>query len=141
MRVGRSGEYRIFEQVFPGAGKFAARQYMCGLRGGEIASAHHIHLAAWMQLGRGSDRNRRNVQLLQRQHQAESGYLIVGQRVRGHFPTLGGGQPHVGRLGHQIADRQNQSAGFDDHTVAGAMTSENTGGKCVFGDDRAQLDH
>ncbi len=139
MRMSGSGEYRFLEQIFPRAGKLAPRQHARRLRRSEILRAQDMDFAAGAQLRRRAERNGGRIQFLQRQHQAESRHLIVGQRVSRNFPAGGIGEPHVRGFRHQVADGQHQTARIDDHAVADALRSQNARGKGVLGNIGAQF--
>ncbi len=125
-------ENRVVEQILPIAGEF--------LPGDDIrldrppgSVGKHDGIA---DLGTRciAEVQRGQIELAQRLHQAESGFLVVGQRMRRNHAPITGRQPDFLGLGDQIADGEHQPVFADDHAAAFAQAAERPGGEGVFGD-------
>ena len=89
---------------------------------------------------RRAERQRRQIELGQRLHQAEAGLLVDAERVARRDAAVAEMQPDGFGLGDQIADGQHQAV-VDQHAVAGALGAKRVGGEGVGRDDRMQADH
>ena len=141
VRMRGRGEDRLVEHVFPVAGEFllgddAGRDRVMPAAG----AADHDALA---DRGRGrlADLERRHVELGERLHQSESGFLVIAQHVTRHRAAVVECDPDRIRLGDQITDRQDEAVAANEDAIAGALGAERFRGEGVRRHDGAQADH
>jgi hypothetical protein len=134
------GEDRLVQQIFPVTGEFLLCCDMAGNRPRAPAGAAHHDAVADFGSARGAKRQRIEIDMAQRLHQAEAAHGIEAECVAFHHPAVAKMQPDGFRLGNQIADRQHQPV-VDHHAIAGALGTQRIGAEGVGRDDRVQADH
>ena len=120
----RRGEDRFVEHVFPITGEFLLGDDACGDRVLPPAGAAKDDALADRSRRRLPEFERRHVELGERLHQAEAGFLIVAEHVAGHRTPVAQRQPDRVRLGDQIADGQDEAIAANDDAVTGALGAE-----------------
>ena len=135
----REGEDRVLEHVFPIAGEFLPRGDARRDRAGAAAGAAEHDALADLRLGGRADRQRRQVELGQRLHQAEAGLLVDRERMARRDAAVMHVDPDGLGLGDQVADREDQAVA-EQHAVAGALVAERLRGEGVGRDDGMQAD-
>ena len=134
------GEDRLVEHVFPIAGEFLLGGDAAGQRARAPAGAADHDALADLGAARRADRQRRQIELAERLHQAEAGLLVEAERMALHHAAVAEMQPDGFGFGDQIADGEHQAV-VDQHAVAGALDAQRLGGEGVGRDDRMQADH
>jgi hypothetical protein len=114
------GEDRLIQQVFPIAGEFLlGRDLACDRARASAGAADH-HAVADLGGGGRAERQRIEVEVAERLHQAEAGFEIEAERVAFHHAAVAAMQPHRFGLGDEIADGQHQPV-IDHDAIAGAL--------------------
>jgi hypothetical protein len=85
-----------------------------------------------------AQRQGRQVQRLQRLHQAEAGHRVDAQHMARHAHAVVAGEGDLLGLHDQVAHGQHQAAGVDHRGVADAVHAQAGGGEGVLGDARLQ---
>ena len=88
-----NGEDRLVQHVFPIAGEFLLGGDAAGERARAPAGAADHHPLADLGRLRRADRQRRQVDLAQRLHQAEAGLLVEAERMAFHHVAVAEMQP------------------------------------------------
>ena len=134
------GEDRLVQHVFPIAGEFLLGGDAAGERACAAAGAADHHAFADFRRFRGADLERRQIDLAERLHQAETGLLVEAERMALHHAAVAEMQPDRFGLGDQIADGEHKAV-VDQHAVAGALDTERVGSEGIRRNDRMQADH
>jgi len=140
VRVGRRHEERFFQIVFPIAGERRPGEQPARLGVGAAAGARGDDPVFAAKQTRVSNRQRRQVQWLERVHQAKSRRLVGAEDMSRHAASIACGEDHLVRFGDQVADRQNQAFDADDDSVADAVCAKRLGGRCAIADSGLQRD-
>ena len=136
----RIGEDGVVDQIFPIAGEFLPRGDVAGERTRAAAGAADDDALAGLRLLRGADRQRRQIDLAERLHQAETGLAVEAERMAFNDTPVAEMQPDGLGLGDQVADGQHQAI-VDQHAVAGTFGAEGLGGEGVRRNDGVQAEH
>ena len=102
------GEDRLIQQIFPIAGEFLLGRDLAGDRSRASAGAADHHAVADLGGGGRAKRQRLEIEIAERLHQAEAGFEIEAERVALHHAAVAEMQPDGFGLGDEIADRQHQ---------------------------------
>ena len=124
VRMGRRREDRLVEHVFPITGELLfGDDAGCN---GMLAPAGAGDDDPLAKRGgrRLTDFKRRHVELGERLHQPESGFLVVAEDVTGHRAPVVQREPERVRLSDQVTDGQNEAVAANDDAITGALSAE-----------------
>ena len=136
--MGWRGEQGLIEHVFPVAGEFALGDDFRLERVRAAAVADDDDFGAGSDGGGRAPLKRSHAERTERQYQAKTGALVVGERVPLHYGAAVRGEPNRLGFGNEVADCQDQAVFPYHHAIAGAFGSQNRGGERVFRDFGAQ---
>src|SRR6516225_10128537 len=133
--VGRGGEDRLVEHIFPIAGEFlpgrdARRDRMMASAG----SPDHDALAN-SRFSRRPDRERRKLDSRQRLDQPKTGLLVVAEHVARRWAAVAESKPNLLGFGNQITDREYNAVFADEDAIARALGAECLGREGVAWND------
>ena len=134
-------EYRFVKQVLPVARELAFGHDLCG-DGAAAVSVTGYNNRITRHGCRGlADFNRCRIEGRQSSYQAETGLVVVGHRLAGHFFAVRGSQGDRGGFTDQIPDRENEAVLVDDHPIPGPLRSQRLGCHGIRRDLGAQGNH
>ena len=138
--VRRRGEDRAVEKVFPIAGERPPGGDDRRLRRLDAAEAGDQHGCLHGRLGGGAERDRLRLDPAHRAHQAEPALAVEPDDRRRRRVAVVGDDLDRHRLGHEIADGDDQPVAVDQHARALALGAEIGRGARVRRDVAPQLD-
>ena len=134
------GKDRLVQQILPIAREFLLGRDFARDRARASAGAADHDAIADLGSGGGTERQRREIEVAERLHQAEAGFEIEAQRVAFHHAAVAAMQPDGFGFSDEIAYRQHQPV-IDHDAIAGAFGAQRLGAVSIGRYDRMQSDH
>lgn len=140
-RIGRHGEDRVVQKVFPVAGKLAAASDLHLERRLLATHARNVGLAAQLQRIGIAEHQMFQPDRLLGADQAEAAFVVVADDVGGPVVAIDVGDGDGVGFHDQVADGDDQAILADQDTVALALCAQRLGRAAVLRDGGAQADH